>query len=170
MRGFAGPAALAGLCLIASPAEAKDQAIDIPAGTLGQAIAVLGVQARVSIVVAVNDPGLLRRPVGAVRGTMGAGRALSAEEVRSALALVMDGEAPDPLLAALLTGLKIKGETPEELIGAVRAIRDRMTPFPVDRPSVLDTCGTGGDGANSLNISTAAAIVVSRVHVPTAGS
>jgi len=76
MRGFAGPAALAGLCLIASPAEAKDQAIDIPAGTLGQAIAVLGAQARVSIVVAVNDPGLLRRPVGAVRGTMGAGRAL----------------------------------------------------------------------------------------------
>jgi outer membrane receptor protein involved in Fe transport len=77
MRGFAGPAALAGLCLIASPAEAKDQAIDIPAGTLGQAIAALGVQARVSIVVAVNDPGLLRRAVPAVRGRMGAGRALA---------------------------------------------------------------------------------------------
>lgn len=77
MRGFAGPAALAGLCLIASPAEAKDQTIDIPAGTLGQAIAALGAQARVSIVVAVNDPGLLRRFVPAVRGRMGAGRALS---------------------------------------------------------------------------------------------
>jgi outer membrane receptor protein involved in Fe transport len=77
MRGFAGPAAVAGLCLIAMPAEAKDQAIDIPAGTLGQAIAALGAQARVSIVVAVNDPGLLRRPVRAVRGRMGAGRALS---------------------------------------------------------------------------------------------
>ena len=73
MRGFAGPAALAGLCLIASPAEAKDQVIDIPAGTLGQAIAALGAQARVSIVVAVNDPGLLRRAVPAVRGTMGGG-------------------------------------------------------------------------------------------------
>ncbi len=77
MRGFAGPVALAGLCLIAMPAEAKDQAIDIPAGTLGQAIAALGAQARVSIVVAVNDPGLLRRPVSAVRGRMGAGKALS---------------------------------------------------------------------------------------------
>jgi len=77
MRGFAGPAALVGLCLIAAPAEAKDQAIDIPAGTLGQAIAALGAQARVSIVVAVNDPGLLRRAVPAVRGRMGAGRALS---------------------------------------------------------------------------------------------
>lgn len=77
MRGFAGPAAVAGLCLIAMPAEARDQAIDIPAGTLGQAIAALGAQARVSIVVAVNDPGLLRRPVRAVRGRMGAGKALS---------------------------------------------------------------------------------------------
>jgi len=77
MRGFAGPAALAGLCLIAAPAEAKDQAIDIPAGTLGQAIAALGAQARVSIVVAVNDPALLRRPVPAVRGRMGAGKALA---------------------------------------------------------------------------------------------
>ena len=70
MRGFAGPVAVAGLCLIAMPAEAKDQAIDIPAGTLGQAIAALGAQARVSIVVAVNDPGLLRRPVRAVRAMM----------------------------------------------------------------------------------------------------
>lgn len=77
MRAWGAPAAIAGLCVIATPAAARDQMIDIPAGTLGQAIATLGAQARVSIVVSVADPTLMRRPVPAVRGKMGAGEALN---------------------------------------------------------------------------------------------
>ncbi len=77
MRAWGAPAAIAGLCVIATPAAARDQAIDIPAGTLGQAIAALGAQLRVSIVVAVADPNLMRRQVPAVRGRMDAGEALA---------------------------------------------------------------------------------------------
>jgi outer membrane receptor protein involved in Fe transport len=76
MRNLAALAAMAGLCAISTPALAEDRQIDIPAGTLGQAIASLGAQARVSIVVAVSDPGLMRRAVPRVRGRMSAGRAL----------------------------------------------------------------------------------------------
>ena len=76
MKLWGAPAAVAGLCVIATPAAARDQAIDIPAGTLGQAIAALGAQARVSIVVSVADSGLLRRPVPAIRGRMSPGEAL----------------------------------------------------------------------------------------------
>jgi anthranilate phosphoribosyltransferase len=75
----------------------------------------------------------------------------------------MAGEATDAVLAAFLTALRVKGETPDELAGAVRAVRERMAPWDdgtEPRRPLLDTCGTGGDGANTVNISTATAIVV----------
>jgi anthranilate phosphoribosyltransferase len=101
-----------------------------------------------------------------------AGGTLDADATHAAVAEVMSGEAPEALLAAFLTALRLKGETPDELAGAVRAVRDRMAPWiegpgPSRRP-LLDTCGTGGDGANTVNISTAAAIVAAASGVATA--
>jgi len=79
-------------------------------------------------------------------------------ESRSAFASLLDGEVSDMIAAALLTALRVKGETADELEGAVAAVRERMTPWEsgVDDASLLDTCGTGGDGAGTVNISTAA--------------
>ena len=91
--------------------------------------------------------------------TLGEGRGLSEEAARDAFNVIVDGRATEPQIAALLSALRVKGETVEELAGAVGAIRERMTPFDSPRRPLLDTCGTGGDGASSVNISTASAIV-----------
>jgi anthranilate phosphoribosyltransferase len=73
----------------------------------------------------------------------------------------MAGEATDAQIAAFLTALRMKGETPAELIGFVCAMRERAEPFwDKDVMDVLDTCGTGGDRSGTFNISTAAAFVV----------
>jgi anthranilate phosphoribosyltransferase len=71
----------------------------------------------------------------------------------------MDGKASDVQKSALLVALRMKGETPEEITGAAMAMRERVTPLTVDRPNVIDTCGTGGDGRGTFNISTVAALV-----------
>lgn len=79
----------------------------------------------------------------------------------AAVGSMLDGEALDAEIAAFLTLAQARGVTPPLLRGATRAVRARMTPLDVPdrlRP-VLDTCGTGGDGARTLNVSTAAAIV-----------
>jgi anthranilate phosphoribosyltransferase len=98
------------------------------------------------------------------------GASLSADEAYSAVGTIMDGQASEPEIAAFLTALRIKGETADELLGAVRAVRDRMTGWtsPASVPPLLDTCGTGGDGASTANLSTAAAIVVAACGVPVA--
>ncbi len=94
---------------------------------------------------------------------------LTEAEAHDAVGVVVAGGASEPMLAAFLTALKVKGETADELAGAVRAVRSRMAPFDDDpdapRPLRLDTCGTGGDGANTVNISTASAIVVAAAGV-----
>lgn len=95
-----------------------------------------------------------------------AGVSLSAPETRDAVAAMLDGETSEAAAAAFLTALRIKGETGEELLGAVAAIRDRMIIFETSRSGCLDTCGTGGDGARSVNISTGAAVVVAACGVP----
>jgi anthranilate phosphoribosyltransferase len=79
----------------------------------------------------------------------------------------MSGSATDVEVAALLTALHIKGETCDELAGAVDAVRERMIRFESIPPNgrLLDTCGTGGDRASTVNISTAAAIVVAACGV-----
>jgi anthranilate phosphoribosyltransferase len=73
--------------------------------------------------------------------------------------LMIKGEIEPALLASVLTALKIKGETPEEIAGAAIAIRRSARAFPVQEFPVADCVGTGGDGANTINISTTAAIL-----------
>jgi anthranilate phosphoribosyltransferase len=79
----------------------------------------------------------------------------------------MDGEATPAQIAALLTALRVRGETQAELLGAVRAVRARM--LTVQAPAgAIDVCGTGGDGIGTLNVSTAVAFVVAACGVPVA--
>ncbi|MEZ4273372.1 MAG: anthranilate phosphoribosyltransferase [Myxococcota bacterium] len=85
---------------------------------------------------------------------------LAAETMAAAIGYIMDGEASAVSIAAFLTALRMKGETSDEILGAAQAMRQRMTPVNVQRRPLIDTCGTGGDGSGSFNISTAVAFVV----------
>lgn len=87
------------------------------------------------------------------------GHHLQREEMHEVFGQVMDGAANDVHKTALLVALKMKGETPEEITGAAEAMRERVTPLPVDREDLVDTCGTGGDGRGTFNVSTVAALV-----------
>jgi anthranilate phosphoribosyltransferase len=87
------------------------------------------------------------------------GHDLGRDEMHAVFGEVMDGKATDVQKSALLIALRMKGETPEEITGAALAMRERVTPLNVDREGLVDTCGTGGDGRGTFNISTVAAIV-----------
>ena len=87
------------------------------------------------------------------------GRDLDREEMHAVFGEVMDGTASDVQKSAFLVALRMKGETPEEITGAALAMRERVTPLNVDRERLVDTCGTGGDGRGTFNISTIAALV-----------
>jgi anthranilate phosphoribosyltransferase len=87
------------------------------------------------------------------------GRDLDRDEMHAVFGEVMDGTATDVQKSALLIALRMKGETPEEITGAALAMRERVTPLNVDRERLVDTCGTGGDGRGTFNISTVAALV-----------
>jgi anthranilate phosphoribosyltransferase len=85
---------------------------------------------------------------------------LSTEEAARAMGVIMDGNAQPSQIAALLVGLTLKGERPTEVVGFATAMRQRATPLPAPVGPVFDTCGTGGDGAHTFNVSTAAALIV----------
>ncbi len=85
---------------------------------------------------------------------------LSRHEASSAMRMIMEGEATDVQIAALLMGLKIKGEQPEELLGFAEVMREKSLKAHIDDPDAVDLCGTGGDGAGTFNISTVASFVV----------
>jgi anthranilate phosphoribosyltransferase len=84
---------------------------------------------------------------------------LSRAEAEAAMSLIMDGEATPAQIAAFVFGLRMKGETVDEVAGCAAAMRARATRLDTGGERVLDTCGTGGDGVNTFNISTAAAFV-----------
>jgi anthranilate phosphoribosyltransferase len=86
-------------------------------------------------------------------------RDLAEDEAEAVFVEVMSGRVEPLLLAALLAALKTKGESPTEIIGAARAMRRAALAVEVRGMPAVDTCGTGGDAANTLNISTAAAVV-----------
>ncbi len=86
---------------------------------------------------------------------------LSEEEMMQLMRQIMNGEATPAQIGALLMGLAVKGETVDEIAGAVRVMRSLAIPVALPNlPHVVDTCGTGGDGSKTFNISTAAAFVV----------
>jgi anthranilate phosphoribosyltransferase len=97
---------------------------------------------------------------------LAAGASLSADESRSAFDAVMSGEATVAQIASLLVGLRVKGETADEVAGAAAALRGAMVHLPADRPEELvDTCGTGGGVIGTFNISTAAALLAAGAGV-----
>jgi len=97
------------------------------------------------------------------------GRSLSGDDTAAAFGVVMRGEASPEEIAALLLGLRAKGESAEEIAGAARALRAAMvTVVPEDGERLVDTCGTGGGSVGTLNVSTAAAFVVAGAGVPVA--
>lgn len=93
---------------------------------------------------------------------------LSAQEAETVMCEVMDGSATSAQIAAYLMGLRQKGETVDEIVGSARAMRSRAVRISVGASIVVDTCGTGGDGANTFNISTTAAFVVAGAGITVA--
>lgn len=87
------------------------------------------------------------------------GQDLSRQETAEAFGRIMSGNAGEAEIAALLTALACKGESSDELVGAAEVMRAKATPVACDDPDAIDTCGTGGDGISTFNVSTASAIV-----------
>jgi len=96
------------------------------------------------------------------------GRSLDAAEAESVMGEILDDVVPDALVAGFLIALRLKGESAAELTGGVRAMRRRSRPLSLNGGNVLDTAGTGGDGAGTFNISTGAALVAAAAGVPVA--
>jgi len=101
-------------------------------------------------------------------GLVAAGEDLTMDQASAAIEAVMSGRCSEGEIATLLTGLRHKGETVEEVAGAAAAMRKFMTPLRTTRDDVIDTCGTGGDGSGTFNISTAAALVAAAAGAPVA--
>jgi anthranilate phosphoribosyltransferase len=93
------------------------------------------------------------------------GEDLTSAQAAEAMGAIMDGQAQPAPIAGLLMALALKGERPAEIVGFARAMRARALPLPRPVPDVFDTCGTGGDGAQTFNVSTAAAIVTAGAGV-----
>lgn len=85
---------------------------------------------------------------------------LTQEQMREVMTCVMTGQATDAQIGAFLVALRMKGENLDEITGAAQVMRELATPVNVKVASLVDTCGTGGDGANLFNVSTASAFVV----------
>jgi anthranilate synthase/phosphoribosyltransferase len=97
------------------------------------------------------------------------GENLNSGEMTTIMRILMDGEATTAQTGAFLTAMSIKGETVEEISAATEVMRDKATHVPIPPGfEVVDTCGTGGDGAHTFNISTAAALIASGAGVPIA--
>ncbi|HEY2923456.1 MAG TPA: anthranilate phosphoribosyltransferase [Candidatus Eisenbacteria bacterium] len=96
------------------------------------------------------------------------GEHLTREETGAAVRAMMRGEVGDAQIAAFLFALAQRGETADEMLGGAEALRAEAVPFPSARPTLLDTCGTGGDSSHTYNISTAAALVAAAAGVAVA--
>jgi len=87
------------------------------------------------------------------------GHDLSRAQARDVMNEIMSGEATQALIGGFLVALRLKGETPDEIAGCAEAMREHVLPVKPRRDDLVDVVGTGGDGANTFNISTAAALV-----------
>jgi anthranilate phosphoribosyltransferase len=90
---------------------------------------------------------------------------LTVEEAAGAMETIMDGRAQPSQIAGFLVGLAMKGERPDEIVGLARTMRGRATKLSRSFAPVFDTCGTGGDGAHTFNVSTVAALVLAACGV-----
>ena len=90
---------------------------------------------------------------------------LTVDEMASVVGEIMDGQATPAQIGGLLVALRMKGETVDEIVGAARAMRARMVSVDFAADPMVDTCGTGGDGSGSINVSTIAAFVVAGAGV-----
>lgn len=108
-------------------------------------------------------------PVQRLIAALAHGRPLAQDGVSAAFDQIMRGDATGVQIAAVLTGLRVRGETADVIAGAARALRRAMIPLPLPNPSALvDTCGTGGGAVGTFNISTAAALIAAGCGVPVA--
>ncbi|MGQ9731624.1 MAG: anthranilate phosphoribosyltransferase [Candidatus Zipacnadales bacterium] len=96
------------------------------------------------------------------------GENLTAMQAEAVMAEIMDGECTSAQIAGLLVGLRMKGETAEEIAGFARAMREGCLHVRPKTSNLVDTCGTGGDALDTFNVSTAAAIVAAGAGVPIA--
>lgn len=87
-------------------------------------------------------------------------RDLSTSDMQDVMRLIMTGQATDAQIGGFLVALRMKGESIDEITGATQVMRELATPVEISHPHLVDTCGTGGDGADLFNISTASAFVV----------
>ena len=102
-----------------------------------------------------------------VLGRLATGETLSAADAEDAFGIIMSGEATPAQIAGLLMAMRVRGETVAELTGAVQAMRARM--LAIEAPDgAIDVCGTGGDNAGTLNVSTAVTFVLAGLGVPVA--
>jgi len=101
-------------------------------------------------------------------GQVVAGQDLSETEAEQAMDIIMTGEATPAQIAAFLTALRLKGETVEEITGFARSMRRRAAGITTRHQVFIDTCGTGGDGRHTFNISTTAAFVIAGAGVAVA--
>jgi len=93
---------------------------------------------------------------------------LTRAEAMSIMRSIMSGELTDVQVAGVLVGLRAKGETVDEIAGFAGAMRERLVPVPLRTNGAVDTCGTGGDGCGTFNVSTATAIVASGMGITVA--
>jgi len=106
--------------------------------------------------------------IGEVLERVVSGAFLTRAEMRGVIRSVMSGEENELEIAGLLAALRTRGESVDEIVGAAQAMRELALPLPAAPEGAVDTCGTGGDGANTFNISTVAALVVAGAGVPVA--
>ncbi|MGV8841652.1 MAG: anthranilate phosphoribosyltransferase [Pseudomonas sp.] len=85
---------------------------------------------------------------------------LSTEEMQDVMRQIMTGQCSDAQIGAFLMGMRMKSETLDEIVGAAQVMRELAAPVTIQAERLVDTCGTGGDGMNIFNVSTAAALVV----------
>lgn len=94
-----------------------------------------------------------------------AGETLTQAQTQKLFKHLIAGQLSDAQIAGMLVAMKIRGETPEELAGAAQALRDAAKPFLRPEGILADTCGTGGDGSNTINISTSAALAAAAMGI-----
>ena len=103
-----------------------------------------------------------------VFGQLASGATLEPGEVRAAFEAILRGEWTSVQVGAFAAALRVRGETADTIVAAAQALRGAMHAVDHGLPMVFDTCGTGGDGSHTLNLSTGAAIVVAAAGVPVA--